>query len=345
MIKPLRQKIKPFFLGCCFIFFGLIVSTDLFSQIIQNTTIKGFADVLATYDKKVSFGFGEQDLFITSQLNDRFSFLGESVFKFDTTSSTDFSVSIERLIIKYNYAGNNNIVIGKVHTPINYWNDTYHHGRVFYPTIQRPLLFDAEIIPLHTTGINFQGHDLGSVKFGYDFMVGNGLGSAPVKDNDKYKSITAAVHIKPVEGMRIGASYYNDVVSKGADVEGKVLNWKVNQQLLTGSFAYFGKKFELLTESTLGLNHTDTTGTKQTLASYLYTGYKITQKIIPYIRIDDLHYQDGEILFAKDNTTAFILGIRYQINYLAVVKLEYQHTKQEMEGTNDKLTMQFAIGF
>ena len=101
----------------------------------------------------------------------------------------------------------------------------------------------------------------------------------------------------------------------------------------------------MLAEGTLGLNHTDTTGTRQTLASYLYTGYKITQKLIPYVRVDNLHYQDGEILFTKDNTTAFILGMRYQINYLMVAKLEYQHTNQEIEGTNDKLTMQFAIGF
>ena len=145
--------------------------------------------------------------------------------------------------------------------------------------------------------------------------------------------------------MRIGVSYYHDIVSPGADVEGKTINWKVRQQLFTGSFAYFGKKFEVLTESTLATNHTDTTGTKQTLASYLYTGYKITPKIIPYIRFDDLHYQDGEVYYTKDNTTAFLVGIRYQINYLAVVKLEYQHTHTQLNGTNDKVTMQVAIGF
>src|SRR6185312_1674443 len=172
---------KPCILFSCFITCSLLLSTNI---VAQNTTIKGFADVLASYDKKASFGFDEQDLFITSQLNDRFSFLGESVFKYEKSSASDFNVSIERLIVKYNYYGNHNIIIGKVHTPINYWNDTYHHGRVFYPTIESPMLFDAEIIPLHTTGVNFQGHDLGNIKFGYDFLIGNGLGSSPVEDND-----------------------------------------------------------------------------------------------------------------------------------------------------------------
>src|SRR5689334_1181555 len=105
--------------------FSLVFSISLFSQ---NTTIKGFVDASVLYDKnKVSFGLGEQDLFITSQLNDRFSFLGETVFKYAPSEPTEFSVSVERVIIKYNYQGNNNIILGKVHTPINYWNDTYHH--------------------------------------------------------------------------------------------------------------------------------------------------------------------------------------------------------------------------
>jgi hypothetical protein len=198
---------------------------------------------------------------------------------------------------------------------------------------------------LHTTGISLQGHDFGNVKFGYDVVIGNGLGSAPVADNDKRKSVTVAAHIKPADKVFIGASWYNDAVSKGANVNGKIINWKVNQNLYTGSVAYFGNKFELLAESTWGVNKTDTTGSRNTLASYLYAGYKITPKLIPYIRLDDLEYQKGEILFNKDNTTSIIAGARYEINYLTVVKLEYQHKDAELEGKTNTVTAQFAIGF
>src|SRR5215467_4416242 len=131
----------------------------------QRTQIRGFLDVLTgLQDDKVSFTLGEQDLFITSELSDRFSFLGESVFKFTAGTPTTFSVSIERAIVKYNFMGNHNLLIGKHHTPINYWNDTYHHGRVLFPTIYRPLLFEADIIPLHTTGVDLQGQNLGNLK-------------------------------------------------------------------------------------------------------------------------------------------------------------------------------------
>jgi hypothetical protein len=334
------RKAKYFLL---LFFTGYFFSPSSFSQ---STQIRGFIDGLVSYEKgKASFGFGEQDLFITAELHDRISFLGESVFKYTPSSPTEFSVSIERVVIKYNIAGNHNLLIGKHHTPINYWNDNYHHGRVFFPTIERPLLFAANIIPLHTTGISFQGHDLGKLKFGYDFMIGNGLGSPEVADNDKNKSVTAAIHIKPADHLRLGLSYYHDVISKGADVHDQVVNWKVNQNLYTASISYFGKKFEALTEGTMATNKTDTTGSRSTFASYLYTGYRVSKKITPYVRLDNLHYQEGEIYYHKDNITSFVGGIRYNINFLAVVKLEYQHQHTEMEGNIDRVTAQFAIGF
>ncbi len=336
-------KGKTFSTRGAIITFCLGLSLSSFSQ---RTSIRGFMDVFASYqDKKTSFGLGEQDLFITSELNDRLTFLGETVFKFSPNSPTQFDVSIERVVIKYNITGNHNLLFGKHHTPINYWNDTYHHGRVYFPTIERPLLFSSQMIPLHTTGFSLQGHDLGAIKFGYDLMFGNGIGSGEVKDNDKYKSLTVAIHIKPADRLRIGASYYHDNISPGATVHGTINKWKVNQSLISGSIAYFGNKVELLTESTLAINTTDTTGSQTSIGTYLYAGIKATEKFIPYIRIDNLHYQEEEVFYHNDNTTSFVGGFRYQINYLAVVKLEYQYQQSAMEGNLNKVTVQFAIGF
>ncbi len=256
----------------------------------QNTTIRGFVDVNTIFrNDRLSFNLGEQDLFITSELNDRFTFLGESVFKFSAGSPTTFDVSIERIVLKYNFIGNNNILLGKHHTPINYWNDTYHHGRVFFPTIARPLLFAANFIPLHTTGISIQGQNLGESRIGYDLLIGNGIGSNDIIDNDKYKSITAALHVKATDELRIGASFYNDVVSEGARVhDGHLTRWKVNQQLVSGSLAYFGKKFELLSEATFAFNKTDTTGRQTSTGLYAYGGVKLNEKWVPYVRFDYL---------------------------------------------------------
>lgn len=313
----------------------------------QKTIIRGFVDVLGNYQKgKLGFGLGEQDLFITSELNDRISFLGESVFKFSTASPTAFDVSIERVVLKYNFYGNHNLLVGKVHTPINYWNYTYHHGRVLFPTIERPLLFSADIIPLHTTGIGAQGQNFGNIKFGYDLFVGNGIGASEINDNDKRKSVTAGVHISPADGLTLGASYYNDAISKGATMhDGSTNGFFIKQNLLSGSVAYFGHKFEMLAEATLAQNHSDTTGTKNTFAGYAYAGYKIKEKWVPYVRFDNINYQSGEVYYHPNNMRAAIAGLRYEINYLSVVKLEYQHTYTELAGKADKISAQFAIGF
>lgn len=329
------------------IFLTLVLVLAIFQNTkAQKTQIRGFVDGLVSYQKdKLNFGFGEQDLFITSELTDRFSFLGETVFKFSLGTPTSFSVGVERIVLKYNYSGNHNILLGKHHTPINYWNDTYHHGRVFFPTIDRPALFSANIVPLHTTGISLQGSNLGDGKFGYDLMVGNGIGSSDIVDNDKYKSVTAAVHIKPVDGLSLGASFYHDVISKGAKVNDKIIGWKVNQNLVSGSVAYFGKKGELLVESTFGSNKTDTTGAKITIASYGYAGLKINEKWVPYIRVDNIHYQEGEIFYQADNMISVITGIRYDYNYLVVVKLEFRHEDFKKKGINNMVIAQVAIGF
>ncbi|TVT37285.1 hypothetical protein FNT36_23035 [Hymenobacter setariae] len=247
------------------------------------------------------------------------------------------------------------MLLGKHHTPINYWNDTYHHGRVFFPTVDRPLLFAQNFIPLHTTGISLQGQNLGRLRFGYDAMLGNGLGSGDVEDNNRFKSLTLAVHIKPTNGMRLGASLYHDVISKGSTIHnhstgGTTLALsRISQNIMTASVAYndsiFSKKFELLVESSMAVNKSDSLGEQKALATYAYAGLRITDKIIPYVRVDDIRYNHREVYFMDNNTRSFVGGVRYELSYLAVFKLEYQHVESHMYTNSDNLIFQVAVGF
>ena len=312
----------------------------------QDTQFRGFANIdFYVQNDQLNFGFGEWDLFITSDLNDKFSFLGETVFKYSPSSSTHFSVGVERLIVNFNYKGNHSVLVGKHHTPVNFWNDTYHHGRVFFPTVGRPLLFAAGIIPIHTTGFAFQGLNLGKLRWGYNLMVGNGIGSRDVADNDKFKSVTAAVNMQPVDNLKLGLSYYNDVISKGAEYKGGTASEKFNQQMITGSVSYFGHRFEILAEGAMINNNGDSTGVSKSYATYIYTGVRLKEKFIPYIRADFLTYESGEPYFGNENTTALVGGIRYEISYLIVVKLEYQYVDREVSGNSNRLSAQIAIGF
>jgi hypothetical protein len=337
-----------------FLLLGLLLGTV--PRAAAQTQIRGFVDVLSYYQNgKVSFGLGEQDLFITSVITERLSFLGETVFKYSPESETEFNISVERIILKYNYAGNHSVLIGKHHTPINYWNDTYHHGRVFFPTIDRPLLFAQGIIPLHTTGVSLQGQNLGRLRFGYDAMVGNGIGSGDVVDNNPFKSTTLAVHVKPKDGLRLGASFYHDAISKGSTAHNHgggltpVALTRITQDIMTASVSYndsvFTKKFELLAESSMATSHSDSLGSQRTVATYAYAGLRITDKFIPYVRVDDIRFSNREVYFMPNNTQSFVGGLRYEFSYLAVVKLEYQRTKSQMYSIPDKVTFQIAVGF
>ena len=124
-------------------------------------------DLNKTTDPTLSyFELGEHDLFVNSYFNDRISFLGEFVVRYTKGTPTYFSASIERARLKFDYYKNHSIIAGKIHTPINYWNDVYHHGRVFFPSIDRPTSF-SYLVPLHNLGLQFQGQNLGKWNFGY----------------------------------------------------------------------------------------------------------------------------------------------------------------------------------
>jgi len=330
------------------LFFGI---GNSFAQ--SSLSLKGFLDFDAAYNpnsKVTSFSLGEQDLFITSDITKNLSFLGESVIKFDATSSTHFAVSLERGIIKYNYYGNHSILFGKFHTPVNYWNDTYHHGRVFYPTIFRPEVFNSTIVPIHGAGVRLSGENLGKLKFGYDALISNGIGSMEVTDNNQAKSVCLAFHIKPVEGSRFGASFYNDFLSPGTmRPNGTMTMVPITQNIVTVSASYFKNNIELLTEHSAVMNQsTDTAvGTNLTHCYYGYIGYAIKDKYVPYFRFDYLEVPKKDIYFTPQFSNIYTFGFRYEISYLAVVKVEYQYKWSSTIKGNEvnNYYFQFAIGF
>jgi hypothetical protein len=315
---------------------------------LKQTQFNGFGHLEYSLINKDStdsyFSLGEHDFFITSNLNNRISFLGEYVIRFNQATSY-FRPSIERSFMRFNYTNNHNIIAGKIHTPVNYWNDVYHHGRVFFPVIDRPFSF-SYMVPLHTLGIQMQGQNLGKLGFGYDVVLGNGIAS-----NDNFQgginpALTAAFHIKPLQGMRIGASYYYNhlkqnnsgahvghSITPGVDLS-NIYKGPVDFQLISGSFAWFGKRLELLNEFSFNQTRTDSLGTADNLANFTYIGYRFNDHNVPFILVDyikiannDLHVYPVEMLKAA-------LGYRYEFNYLVNLKAQVEHTWMKHSGDN-----------
>ncbi len=315
----------------------------------QETTIRGFTDLNFTATDRGAasswFSLGQYDMYIASELTDRISFLGETVFEFDD----GFLIDVERVLVKYEFSGAFNIVVGKHHTEIGYWNTAYHHGSLLQPTTTRPLpfLFEDEggALPIHTTGLLLTGSDLGKWGFGYSFMLGNGIGGTPTGDNNSAKSVSLSLTLQPVDGLEFGLSAYRDKVAAGTEsLQGSPLPVDMQQQILTASVVVFREQFEFIGEFLQVSNDFGTRGATTTSAFYAYAGYRLG-RVTPYLRYDSMSYENGELYFVKNDATLLVLGARYDFNYLATLKVELQNFDTQADGTVKSLTTQIAIGF
>jgi hypothetical protein len=347
----------------------LFLSTCLITSAIAQkpeTHLNGFGNIDFSYNPGDSsnafYGIGEHDFFITSKLNEKISFLGEYVIRYNPNSATRFLPSIERTLVKFNYSGNHSIIAGKIHTPLNYWNDVYHHGRLFFPTIDRPTAF-SYLIPLHTLGLQFQGQNLGKLNWGYDVVIGNGISSNDAGKTGTNMSLTAAFHFKPSPYTRIGASLYTDFLpNNSAGVHsghntnpphytGKLYKGPVDFHMASMSIAHFGNQFEVLSESSFNRTRTDSLGNANNYASFLYAGYILKEKHIPYIAADYLYVDKRDLYTYELELLKFCLGYKYEFNHLINIKtqLEYMHQlhgHNEHENHNDfGFRVQVAYGF
>jgi hypothetical protein len=349
--------------------FGLSVSLAYGQK--PRTQFNGFGHIEHQFDpgegheKSANFTIGEHDFFVTSAINNKISFLGEYVIRFNSNSATTFLPSIERSFLKFNYYKNHNIIVGKVHTPVNYWNDVYHHGRLFFPVIERPIAF-SHLVPLHTTGVQFQGQNLGDANFGYDIVYGNGISSSDGLPNEWLPSITAAVHFKPKPNFRIGASYYHSLVRnavrgshvghlnpRNVEYTGPIYKGDVRFNLFSASAAYFGDKVEVLDEFSYNHTQSDSLGGANNFSNFLYAGYRINEKSVPFIQVDFMHISRADLYTYPYNVSQIAIGYRHEFTPYVNLKVEadfqkfdrYTQPSEESRHHHVKLKVQLAYGF
>jgi hypothetical protein len=320
-------------------------------------------DLNKTTDPTLSyFELGEHDLFVNSYFNDRISFLGEFVVRYTKGTPTYFSASIERARLKFDYYKNHSIIAGKIHTPINYWNDVYHHGRVFFPSIDRPTSF-SYLIPLHNLGLQFQGQNLGKWNFGYDVVIGNGISATDASDDNLSPATTIAVHVKPTDNWRIGASYFYDYLTDASvtgvhsghttapsHIHGDKYKGHLHYHLLSQSIAHFGDKHEFLNEFSYNITHTDTLGYANNFSNYTYYGYRIKEKHVPYAIVDLLSIAENDLYTYHYDIMRLWLGYRHEFSETLNVKAQVGYSTNFLNSSHSSTNsidfkVQFAYGF
>lgn len=312
----------------------LCLSFSPFAISQQRTTIQLYGHIQYTAEKIKAespsnyFSLGEQDFFVTSYLNKRLTFIGETVVEYESDTKTHFLPDIERALLKYDYANHHSLIAGKFYTPLNYWNDVYSHANIYFPTIDRPSFFN-NIMPIHATGICLRGQNIGTLGFGYDLSVTNGLSANSVVDFNNSKALSACLQVKPLEGMRISASYYNDYLIDNLDHTHEInedvesgYTGAINYELYCMSVAYFSDKLEVLSENSYNTSHTDSLGIANNYSAYLYVGYQIKEKFVPYLLFDYMDMSENELRTAPINVIKSGLGFRWELNPTCYLKLQ-----------------------
>jgi len=136
---------------------------------VPSTHIAGFSDIdFGATDKPGThsgFNEGQFVLHLNSALSSKVSFFGElsltarSDAGTGTPPATGFNFEVERSIIQFQQNDYFKASFGRYHTPINYWNETFHHGAWLQTTISRPEMaqFGGSFLPIHFVGALVEG--------------------------------------------------------------------------------------------------------------------------------------------------------------------------------------------
>ena len=301
--------------------------------------------------------WGESALFLTGRLTDRLSFLSEISFELPKYRSRSFAV--ERLRLRYDLNRDNWIILGKMHTPVNYWNDNFHHGRLFFPSINRPLAF-KRFIPIHEAGLRLGGSHLFGTNIGYDVVLGTGQSTGDDLFAQGVKSYTSTLSWTPSADFKMMVSYYRDTILNHADdadhgthaghgvtmmmPEGMPAKMNIDYELFSYSFHWRTDDFTVLTE--ISANRTDSG--KLNEATYQYVGYHYNEDLTLYGVFDFVNVDREESHFATGRESFYGIGAEYAFGVNATVKVEVRRHDDHTGGRDfysNEIQAQLAFGF
>jgi len=329
--------------------------------------IRGFGDVnFHGTDRKGTtntFALGQLNLFVTSDISEKFKFLGEIVFESGPDNFynvpggklNEFGVDVERYLIQYSYNDYFNLTAGRYHTAIGFYNTAYHHSTWFQTTTGRPQLFEFEdsggILPIHNVGLSASGRiPSGGLGLHYVAEIGNGrqsrfpLTEEPVQnevDENNYKAFNLALFARPdsIRGLQFGFSGYHDrLMPVGLP--------RVDETILAAHAVYMVPKFEWLNEVVLVRHALDGTSQVFNTPAFYTQIAKRFGSYQPYFRYQYINGSDREPIFPDvGRMEGPSLGLRYDASESVALKVQYDYNVSRHEQNYSGLNLQLGFTF
>ena len=319
--------------------------------------IRGFGDVTFHGDDRkgdtTSFTLGQLNLFVTSDISEKFRLLSEIVFEADDHNNV--GVDIERLLLQYSHSDYLNIGVGRYHTAIGYYNTAYHHSTWLQTATGRPFLFqfedDGGILPIHNVGVSASGLVPGSGKLQLHYVaeVGNGRTSRspldePVQnvvDENNTKSVNFGVFATPdaVRGLQLGFSIYHDRLQPARQP-------RIGETIFAAHAVIVRPSFEWLNE-VLDIRHAPDGSSRVFNTPGFYSQIsKRWGSYRPYFRYQYVNGSDTEPVFPdvglRHGPSA---GLRFDASESVALKLQYDRTFLRHGDAYNSLALQMGFTF
>jgi hypothetical protein len=285
-----------------------------------------------------TFALGIMDMFVTSKISPKFSYLSEMGYEADP-GTNNIGVDLERAQVTFLPSDKFSLTAGRSHAILGYYNTAFHHGTWFQTTMDRPRFFEFEDsggpLPIHNVGVSMMGK-LPNEKLGLHLFgeVGNGkqtysLAAGPTPANvlsdHTGKSTNMGAYIRPdrFSGLQAGFDWYQASLVP-TQVPGAAPYY--HQNIYVAHAVYIRPNFEFMAEDgeirdlARGANKPQYTSGGYAQISRAFRSFR------PFTRYAWMNPNFGDPNNAwAGRWVGPESGVRWDVNTFVALKAEYDH--------------------
>jgi hypothetical protein len=320
-----------------------------------NVTVKRpnfFGDVSAGVrypDRpRTSFSIGTLGVRWLGELGPSLDALAELAF--ETTDDGPLA-DVEQVAMRWR-RGPGELVVGRFHTDLGYWNTAYHHGLWLQAPIERPhglrFVDDGGLIPAHWVGAQYtlKRRRGGGGEAALVLAIGNGRGDIVDvvrvrSDTNDAKAVLAKVRWKR-PGLELGAGFLYDLSAPAPASLRPALPGARITELAGNAYVVASGEGPVVIAEEYAFHHRGGGRSWTTLVGYGLLGFEVTPGILPYAATDAIRGADDDPFFAPDPAMAppidvleLLGGIRFETSTWSALKLELRFTHQPRDPDSD----------